>query len=156
MTEKKNAKKGPIVNGGAVIIDDGGGVGGQRMGRSVALNTTLTSDDRLMKLADEDYKKDTLSKKLTALTITAKATGETATFKIEEIVSFAVFTAVEDFKCSVAPNSAVIRASAACMESGKYQYALTDSGAIKRVEVSLKVGAYAYEGSAKLKLEYEK
>lgn len=154
-------KQGGVIDGGAVIIDDGPGKGGESNALlGLLVNLQLTSDDRLEKLADPNYKKHKLDKKPVDLMVYSKS-GDSVTFKIEDVVSFHVSTVLEQVDCWLTADSFVIRVSATCMElptgpvPPKYVYEMPDSGPIKRIEVSFKVGSYVCEGSARLKLEYK-
>ena len=152
--EKNIESIGPL-NGGAVIIDDGPGKIGELVARGTDdKNLRLLSMVRLEGLVK--YRKDKLKKKPLSLTI--EAAGEEISFMADRVVSFSVRTELEAFSCLLDGDTVVIKASDACTETRNgqdYIYVLPDSGQIKGIEVSLKVGSFVYEGRARLTLEHK-
>ncbi len=154
----KKQKQGGVIDGGAVIIDDGPGLGGEsKVPNALAAGFRLGSKIRLAKLKEKDFRKDTLAKAPSTLTIQA-ATGEKISFNVDEVVSLRVSSELEDFKCFLAANSVVVKASDTCTEtqiSNEWVYQVPGSGLITRIEVTLKFGSYLYEGSASLTLKHK-
>jgi len=150
----KKQRKGGIVSGGAVIIDDGSGKKETRRGRAVPALRILSKEKPFDGITKERLRDSIAITSFDELVV-ARDADTLASFPGSQVRSFLVDTGFDSISGVTKANKIAIRVTSAFAKSmGANEYTLADSSGIARIVVKLKQGQYQLEDAAELKLTY--